>query len=72
MVDRGSDGEFEDFRWLLSRVASKGQVLPELDKEELEYMRRAGETCLGRLDRLVFGAVLGANNCAIALHFIMS
>lgn len=67
VVDRGSDGEVDDFRWLLSGVASEGQVLPALDKEELEYMGKAGMSCLGRLDRLVFGAVLGENNLELAL-----
>ncbi|EXJ53296.1 uncharacterized protein A1O5_13467 [Cladophialophora psammophila CBS 110553] len=72
VVDRGSDGEVEDFRWLLSRVASRGQLLPELDNEELECMRRAGESSLGRLDRLVLGAVLSANNWPVIYHFIIS
>jgi hypothetical protein len=70
VVDRGSDGEVDDFRWLLSGLASEGQVLPVLDDEELEYMSKAGG-CLGRLDRLVLGAVLGANNSAIAYQFII-
>ena len=30
VVDRGSDGEVDDFRWLLSEVAGEGQVLPVL------------------------------------------
>ena len=72
VVDRGSDGEVDDFRWLLSGVASEGQVLPVLDKEELEYVSKAGGSCLGRLDRLVLGAVLGANNSAIAYQLISS
>ncbi|KIW19752.1 hypothetical protein PV08_00326 [Exophiala spinifera] len=72
VVDRGSDGEVEDFRWLLSRVASRGQILPELDKEELECIRGAAESCLGRLDRLVLGAVLGVNNFPLAYHLIAS
>ena len=70
VVDRGSDGEIYDFRWLLSEVAGEGQILPALDQEELEYISRAGESCLGRLDRLVLGAVLGANNNAVALQLI--
>lgn len=70
VVDRGSDGEVDDFRWLLSEVASEGQVLPALDQEELEYVSRAGESCLGGLGRLVLGAVLGAENSAVALQFI--
>lgn len=57
VVDRGSDGEVEDFRWLLSGVAREGQVLPALDQDELECVSRAGESCLGRLDRLVLGAI---------------
>ncbi|KAK3175328.1 hypothetical protein OEA41_002575 [Lepraria neglecta] len=72
VVDRGSDGEVDDFRWLLSGVASEGQVLPVLDKEELEYVMKAGGSCLGKLDRLVLGAVLGANNSAIAYQLISS
>lgn len=31
VVDRGSDGEIEDFRWLLSEVARRGEVLPGID-----------------------------------------
>ena len=72
VVECGSDGEVDDFRWLLSGVASEGQVLPALDQDELEYMSRAGESCLGKLDRLVFGAVLGAHNAGIAYQFIFS
>lgn len=72
VVDCGSDGEVEDFRWLLSGVGRGGQVLPTLDQDELEYMRRAGESCLGRMDRLVLGAVLGSYNYTLALRFIFS
>ena len=71
VVDSGSDGEIAVFRWLLSGVASEGQVLPALDREELECMSRAGETCLGRLDRLVLGAVLGNQNANIAYWFLL-
>ena len=72
MVDRGSDGEVNDFRWLLSGVASEGRVLPMLDKEELEHVSKAGRSCLGRLNGLVLGAVQGDNNSAIAYQFIFS
>ena len=71
VVDRGSDGEKADFRWLLAEVAREGQVLPVLDIEELEYMSKAGESCLGILDRLVLGAVLGANNSALTKQFLL-
>lgn len=71
-VDRGSDGEIDDFRWLLSEVAREGQVLPALDEEALEYLRKAGETCLGKLGRLLLGAVLGAKNSAVSLQLICS
>jgi hypothetical protein len=57
VVDRGSDSEVDDFRWLLAEVVREGQVLPALDQQELEYVSRAGESCLGRLGRLVLGAV---------------
>jgi hypothetical protein len=71
VVDRGSDGEVDDFRWLLSGVAKESQVLPMLDNTELEYMSKAGAR-LGRLDRLVLGAVLGSDNGAIAYQFVLS
>lgn len=58
VVDRGSDGEAEDFRWLLSGVAKAGQLLPGLDDQELKYMLDACNLCLGRLNRLVLYSVL--------------
>ncbi|KAH7304710.1 hypothetical protein B0I35DRAFT_494696 [Stachybotrys elegans] len=69
VVERESDGEVDDFRWLLAETAREGQVLPELDKEDLEYVTGAG-ACLGELDRLVLVAVLGANNGAAALRLL--
>lgn len=69
VVERGSDGEVDDFRWLLSEVAREGQVLPELDELDLEFVVTAG-VCLGQLDRLVLAAVLGASNSAAALRLI--
>ena len=57
VVDRGSDGEMDDFRWLLSEVANAGQVLPGLNQEELEVVTQAGVSCLGVLDRLVLFAL---------------
>ncbi|KAF4341304.1 hypothetical protein FBEOM_4777 [Fusarium beomiforme] len=65
VVERRSDGEVDDFRWLLESVAKEGQVLPGLDDQELEYVMGTG-TCLGVLDRLVLTPVLGANNGAAA------
>lgn len=53
VVDRGSDGEVEDFRWLLSEVEKAGQLLPGLDDQELKYMLDAGRSCLGGLNCLV-------------------
>lgn len=47
VVDRGSDGEIEDFQWLLFEVAKAGQLLPGLDDQELKYMLDAGRSCLG-------------------------
>ncbi|KAJ5088271.1 hypothetical protein N7456_011887 [Penicillium angulare] len=58
VVERGSDGETEDFRWLLSEVAKAGQLIPGLSQEELEYMRVAGRSCLGVVDRLVLYCIL--------------
>lgn len=67
VVDRGSDGEAADFRWLLSGVATCGRVLPALTAEELEYICMAGRSCLGLLDRLVLFAVL--NECDARVAF---
>jgi len=58
VVDRGSDGEMDDFRWLLSEVAKAGQLLPGLNQEELEVVTQAGVSCLGVLDRLLLFAFL--------------
>lgn len=70
VVDRGSDGEIEDFRWLLGEVAKAGQVLPRLEVEDRRYIRQAGESCLGVLDRLLLAAVLGDSNLDVALGFL--
>lgn len=72
VVDRGSDGEITDFKWLLSRVARVGAILPVLEGDEIEYMATAGKSSLGRLDRWVLGAVLGDNNLQLAIKFIFS
>ncbi|KAF3384720.1 hypothetical protein F1880_001921 [Penicillium rolfsii] len=58
VVDRGSDGDLLDFKWLLSEVAKRGEILPKLNENELVLCREAGVMCLGRLDRLVFFSVL--------------
>ncbi|KAL3447184.1 hypothetical protein BJX65DRAFT_308248 [Aspergillus insuetus] len=65
VVDRGSDGEAADFRWLLSEVARVGQVLPGLSCLELEYMKEAGRSCLGRFDRLVLFAILSEGDAGV-------
>lgn len=62
VVGRGSDGEMDDFRWLLSEVAKAGQVLPKLNHEELGAVTQAGVSCLGVLDRLVLFALLSIEN----------
>ncbi|RDK41402.1 hypothetical protein M752DRAFT_26380 [Aspergillus phoenicis ATCC 13157] len=64
VVDRGSDGEAADFRWLLSEVARVGQILPGLTSEELEYISEAGRSCLGGLDRLLLFAILSEQNAS--------
>lgn len=58
VVDRGSDGEADDFRWLLAELAKAGQLVPGLSHEELEYMREVGRSCLGGLDCLVLDSIL--------------
>ncbi len=58
VVDSGSDGEKDDFRWLLAEVTKAGQLLPGLDKEELEAVDDAVVSCLGVLGRLVLFAIM--------------
>lgn len=70
VVERGSDGEMDDFRWLLSEVARVGQVLPRLNEDELEFVSKAGESSLRGLDRLILGAVLGGDNATAAMRFL--
>ncbi|KAI0381371.1 hypothetical protein F5Y04DRAFT_280903 [Hypomontagnella monticulosa] len=66
VVERGSDGEIDDFLWLLWKVAMEGRVLPELGDDDREYLCGAGEFCLGPLGRLVLAAILSANNAVAA------
>lgn len=68
VVDRGSDGEADDFRWLLLEVAKTGKLLPRLSREELEYMCGAGRSCLGRLDRLVLYSILDEEDGRLFWH----
>lgn len=69
VVDRGVDGDIADFRWLLAEVARRGQF-PAIDDEELGWLVRAGETCLGKLGLLVIVGILGAANEAGALGLL--
>jgi hypothetical protein len=69
LADRGCPGEVEDFIWLLDRLVCQGQVLPELDKGELEEIVRAA-ALLGGLYRLVLVAVLGQHNETTALRLL--
>ncbi|KAJ5382215.1 hypothetical protein N7517_000126 [Penicillium concentricum] len=58
VVERGSDGEVADFRWLLAELAKAGQIIPGLNAEELEYMRGAGRCCLEVVDCLLLYSIL--------------
>ncbi|KAH8891619.1 hypothetical protein GQ53DRAFT_648360 [Thozetella sp. PMI_491] len=69
VIDRGSDGDAWDFTWLLAEAARKGNF-PAIGEEELECLCRAGESCLGRLSRLVIAAILGGNNEAAAMRLL--
>ncbi|KAK1961226.1 hypothetical protein LY78DRAFT_706648 [Colletotrichum sublineola] len=70
VVERGSDGEVDDFRWLLRGVARERQVLPLLDDGEVEDVVGAGG-CLDILDRLLLVAVLGAENGAAGFRLLL-
>lgn len=70
VVDRGSDGDVDDFRWLLSRAVESGQILPGYGKGDLECVLQAGEFSLGRLDRLVLWAILSPDNTAVGMRLI--
>ena len=58
VMERGSQGECEDFRWLVSEIARDGNLLPCLNEQERYYMRGAGLLTLGDLDRLVLLGIL--------------
>ncbi|PLB48731.1 hypothetical protein P170DRAFT_446572 [Aspergillus steynii IBT 23096] len=58
IVDRRKDGEDVDFRWLLSKMAMLGQILPELEEEEMDCIIEAGGDLLGKADRLALLAIL--------------
>ncbi|KAJ5663066.1 hypothetical protein N7507_003797 [Penicillium longicatenatum] len=58
VVNRGSNGDAADFRWVLSEVARAGQILKRLSSDELECIRNAKRSYLGRLDCLVLYSVL--------------
>ena len=58
VVDGGGDEDCGDFRWLLSEMAKAGQLLPGLNKEELDAVTKVGVSCLGVLDCLVLFALL--------------
>lgn len=62
VVDRGGDGDIWDFQWLLSKVTVKSVELPRICDEELEYLSKAVELCLGSYGWLVVAAILGNNN----------
>jgi len=47
VVDRGEDGDVEDFKWLLALMAKKGSILPELGGERLKVLVEAA----GKLTR---------------------
>jgi hypothetical protein len=69
VVDRGGDGDVLDFIWLLSEVAEMGQF-PEIDDDELEWLCKAVETCLGGLGRLVVAAMIGSSNTSAAMRLL--
>lgn len=69
VVDRGGDGDIADFKWLLAEVARRGQF-PAIDDEELQWLVRAGDSCLGKLGRLVIAAILGEENEVAALALL--
>jgi hypothetical protein len=67
--DRGGDGDIADFKWLLAEVMAKGQF-PAIDSEELAWLVRAGETCLGKMGYLLIAGTLGERNEAAALALL--
>ena len=59
VIDRGGDGDFLDFEWLLVEVVSSGQPLG-IDDGELECLLEAVETCLGACSRFVIASMFAA------------
>lgn len=71
VVDRGGNGDVLDFEWLLSEVAKMEDNFPGIDDEELEYLVKAVESCLGKLGCLVVAAIIGRNNAAAVLRLLL-
>ncbi|KAI3558489.1 hypothetical protein CABS03_08555 [Colletotrichum abscissum] len=65
VVERGGDGEVDDFRWLLLLAARNGHVLPLLDNDEVENLVGAAAILMS-FDVLILVALLGVNNSAAA------
>lgn len=72
VVDRGADGNFLDFQWLLGRVAiSEG--FPRISDGELCWLRRAVDLVAGHsLGWLIVVAIIGNANMAAAMALLVS
>lgn len=69
VVDRGRDGDILDFQWLLSEVVKEDEF-PVIDEEELEYLCKAVESCLGKLSCLIVAAIVRSKNEGIAMRLL--
>lgn len=72
VVDRGADGDFLDFEWLLGRVAvSEG--FPGISDGELCWLRRAADLVVGHsLSWLIVAAIIGSTNMVAAMALLVS
>lgn len=58
MADRGGEGDVLDFNWLLEKVVITGQLLSWVDGDELAWLCRAVESCLGRAGLFVVAGLV--------------
>lgn len=72
VVDRGADGDFLDFQWLLGRIAvSEG--FPKISEGEMCWLRRAADLVVGQsLSWLIVAAIIGSANMAAAMALLVS
>jgi hypothetical protein len=61
VADRGGDGDLVDFKFLLRTTAEKGSLLPRLDEDVVEALKKAVGMLLW-VDALVLSGIFREDN----------